>query len=109
MCFLSLSFRSGQELYRKYRKLLQVWEHLVFLVVDNGWAISVPSAMQTRSKSYGAKAKAYGMPGIKVDGNDLLAVHEVMSEALERARAGEPSFFEPGALRVNEAAAPEPI
>ena len=62
---------------------------VVFVVVDNGWAISVPSARQTGSSSYGAKADAYGMPGINVDGNDPLAVFAATKAAVERARNGE--------------------
>lgn len=74
---------------------------VVFLCQNNGWAISCPSSQQTGSESYAIKAKAYGMPGLKVDGNDLLAVHEVMSEALERARAGEgPTLIEAETYRM---------
>lgn len=62
---------------------------VVFVVIDNGWAISVPSAVQTAAKSYGTKAVAYGMPGVDVDGNDVLAVWQTVREAVERARAGE--------------------
>ena len=60
---------------------------VVFIVIDNGWAISVPSSKQTASKSYGTKAKAYGMPGFDVDGNDAVAVFSTMSEAAEHARS----------------------
>ncbi len=62
---------------------------VVFIIVDNGWAISVPSSKQTAASSYGTKAKAYGMPGIDVDGNDALASYQAVSEARERAQAGE--------------------
>jgi len=62
---------------------------VVFVVIDNGWAISVPSSKQTAASSYGAKAKAYGMPGIDVDGNDVLACFQAVAQATERARAGE--------------------
>ena len=62
---------------------------VVFVVVDNGWAISVPSSAQTASRSYGAKASAYGMPGEDVDGNDVLACMAAVDEAAERARAGD--------------------
>jgi len=61
---------------------------VVFIVIDNGWAISVPSSSQTAAKSYGTKAKAYGMPGIDVDGNDAIAVYDAVHEAAELARAG---------------------
>jgi pyruvate dehydrogenase E1 component alpha subunit len=60
---------------------------VVFIVIDNGWAISVPSSKQTAAKSYGTKAKAYGMPGFDVDGNDAVAVFATMSEAVEHARS----------------------
>ncbi len=67
-----------------------VWRApVVFVVIDNGWAISVPSAKQTAARSYGAKAAAYGMPGADVDGNDLVAVLETTRAAVARARAGE--------------------
>ncbi|MBL8601715.1 MAG: 3-methyl-2-oxobutanoate dehydrogenase [Myxococcales bacterium] len=55
---------------------------------NNHWAISVPSSAQTASASFAAKAVAYGIPGVRVDGNDALAVYTVMREAAARARAG---------------------
>jgi 2-oxoisovalerate dehydrogenase E1 component alpha subunit len=62
---------------------------------NNGWAISTPGNKQTASKSIAIKALAYGMPGIRVDGNDLLAIIAVMNDAVERARAGEgPTLIE---------------
>ena len=60
----------------------------VFFVQNNQWAISVPLAKQTAALSIAHKAIGYGMPGIRVDGNDLLACYAVMSQAAERARAG---------------------
>ena len=62
---------------------------VVFVVIDNGWAISVPSDKQTAANSYGAKAAAYGMPGFDVDGNDAIAVYDTVGAAAARARAGE--------------------
>lgn len=62
---------------------------VVFIVIDNGWAISVPSSKQTAAASYGTKAKAYGMPGIDVDGNDALACFQAVARATDRARRGE--------------------
>ena len=61
---------------------------LVFFCRNNQWAISVPSKKQTASESIAIKAKAYGFEGIRVDGNDLLAVHEVTHRAVEKARSG---------------------
>ncbi len=62
---------------------------VVFVCQNNQWSISVPFSKQTASGSVAAKAVAYGMPGVRVDGNDVLAVRAVMAEALSRARAGE--------------------
>lgn len=66
-----------------------VWQApVVFLVQNNGYAISVPLAKQSAAPSLAHKAVGYGMPGRLVDGNDALAVHEVLSEAVRRAREG---------------------
>jgi pyruvate dehydrogenase E1 component subunit alpha len=61
---------------------------VVFLCIDNGWAISVPSSSQSAARSFGSKAVAYGMPGVDVDGNDALAVHAETAAAVDRARSG---------------------
>jgi pyruvate dehydrogenase E1 component alpha subunit len=61
---------------------------LVFLCLNNQWAISLPRARQTRARTIAQKALAYGFPGIQVDGNDLLAVYAATREAVERARQG---------------------
>lgn len=60
----------------------------VFYVQNNQWAISVPLRRQTAAPSIAHKAIGYGMPGIRVDGNDVLACYAVMAEAAARARAG---------------------
>jgi 2-oxoisovalerate dehydrogenase E1 component alpha subunit len=60
----------------------------VFYVQNNQWAISVPLHSQTVAPSIAHKAIGYGMPGIRVDGNDVLACYAVMAEAAARARAG---------------------
>lgn len=61
---------------------------VIFLCQNNGYAISVPLAQQT-TVPIATKAVAYGLPGVQVDGNDILAVWSVISQALARARAGE--------------------
>jgi 2-oxoisovalerate dehydrogenase E1 component alpha subunit len=61
---------------------------VVFFCQNNGWAISVPSERQVAGGSVAARAAGYGMPGIRVDGNDVLAVYRATGEALERARTG---------------------
>jgi pyruvate dehydrogenase E1 component alpha subunit len=68
---------------------------VVLLCNNNQWAISTPLAAQTRAETLADKAVGYGMPGVRVDGGDVLAVYEATSEALFRARAGEgPTFVE---------------
>ena len=61
---------------------------VIFVCQNNHWAISVPVAKQTRSKTLAQKALAYGLPGIQVDGNDILAVYAAAQEAVQRARTG---------------------
>jgi len=68
---------------------------VIFVCQNNHWAISTPREKQTRSKTLAQKALAYGMPGLQVDGNDVLAVYAAAREAVERARSGEgPSMIE---------------
>jgi len=61
---------------------------VVFACQNNQWAISMPLSSQTRSATLAQKAVAYGMPGIQVDGNDILAVYSATAEAVSRARKG---------------------
>ncbi|MGD9212791.1 MAG: pyruvate dehydrogenase (acetyl-transferring) E1 component subunit alpha [Desulfobacteraceae bacterium] len=66
-----------------------VYQVPVILVCQNNqWAISIPRKKQTRSVTLAQKAIAYGMPGIQVDGNDVLAVYQATGEAVKRAREG---------------------
>jgi pyruvate dehydrogenase E1 component alpha subunit len=60
----------------------------VFFCQNNGWAISVPTEQQVAGGSVAARGAGYGMPGVRVDGNDVLAVYDATAEALERARTG---------------------
>jgi 2-oxoisovalerate dehydrogenase E1 component alpha subunit len=67
----------------------------VFMVQNNQYAISVPLSKQTKAPTIAHKAIGYGMPGFRVDGNDVLATYVVMRRAVERARAGDgPSLVE---------------
>jgi pyruvate dehydrogenase E1 component alpha subunit len=75
----------------------------VFLCVNNGWAISVPTAKQTASETFAQKALAYGMNTIRVDGNDVFAVYKATKEAIDRARNGDgPSFIEALTYRLGD-------
>lgn len=61
---------------------------VVFICQNNHWSISVPTHHQTASESIAIKAKAYGFPGIKCDGNDAEVVYATVSQAVARARSG---------------------
>ena len=61
---------------------------VIFVCQNNQWAISVPRSRQTHSKTIAQKALAYDIPGVQVDGNDILAVYAAAKEAVERARSG---------------------
>lgn len=73
----------------------------VFVLQNNGWAISVPTRTQTRAENLSLRAAGYGIPGVRVDGNDALATWHVTNEAVERARRGEgPTLIETVTYRV---------
>ena len=66
-----------------------VWQlPVVFVVTNNQWAISVPRKSQSAAATLAQKAIAAGIPGIQVDGNDIIAVRDAMERALEKARGG---------------------
>lgn len=81
----------------------------VFFVENNQYAYSTPLRLTSASESFAAKAVAYGMPGVKVDGTDAIAVHEATAEAVARARAGEgPSLIEGVTMRMHGHAEHDP-
>src|SRR5580765_6851595 len=68
---------------------------LILFCNNNQWAISTPLSAQTAAETLADKAAGYGIPGVRVDGADVLAVYEATREAVERARAGEgPTLIE---------------
>jgi 2-oxoisovalerate dehydrogenase E1 component alpha subunit len=60
----------------------------VFVLRNNGYAISTPESAQTRARSLASRAEGYGIPGLRIDGTDLLMVVQAVREAAERARSG---------------------
>ena len=81
----------------------------IFIVENNQYAYSTPVRMQSAVKEYAVKAQAYGMPGVTVDGTDVLAVYDATSEAVARARAGEgPSLIEGVTMRMHGHAEHDP-
>src|SRR5262245_7150218 len=74
---------------------------IVFVCVNNQWAISIPRSRQTRATTLAHRAVAYGFPGIQVDGNDLLAMVAATREAVAQARQGRgPSLIEAVTYRL---------
>ncbi|WP_083964085.1 thiamine pyrophosphate-dependent dehydrogenase E1 component subunit alpha [Shimazuella kribbensis] len=74
---------------------------VIFLVENNLYAISVPLEKQLAGGNVAERGQGYGMPGIRVDGNDVFGVYEVMKEAVERARSGEgPTLIEAVSYRL---------
>ena len=67
----------------------------IYIIENNGWAISVPRSRQSAGQTLAQKAWGYGVPGIQVDGNDPLAVYKATADAVARARSGEgPTMIE---------------
>ncbi len=67
---------------------------VVFFCENNGWAISRPAHQQTASSTIAQKAEAYGFEGVRVDGNDPIAVKQTVERAIEQAADGEPVLVE---------------
>ncbi|MFB6208808.1 MAG: pyruvate dehydrogenase (acetyl-transferring) E1 component subunit alpha [Candidatus Nanohaloarchaea archaeon] len=76
--------------------------HSIFLVQNNQYAISMPVERQTNSETLAQKAIAYGIEGVQVDGNDILAVIKAVREALEKARNGNPVLIEALTYRLED-------
>lgn len=73
----------------------------VLVCQNNHWSISVPTARQTAAKTIAVKGRAYGIPSVRVDGNDVLAMIETLEKAADRARRGEgPTFVEALTYRI---------
>ena len=74
---------------------------VVFVCQNNQWAISTPLSSQTVARSIAIKGLAFGVPSVRVDGNDILALYATIKEAVDRARAGRgPSFIEAVTYRL---------
>ena len=84
--------------------LIGVWKlPAVFVVNNNQWAISLPRSEQTASETLAQKALSAGLPGERVDGNDVVAVHDAALRALRRARAGNgPTLLECVSYRLSD-------
>jgi len=87
---------ANQGTFHESLNLAALWKlPVIFVIEDNSWAISVPKDKSTSLSRNSERAKAYGIPGVYVDGKDVVAVYEVAKEAVDRARNGEgPSLIE---------------
>ena len=80
---------ANQGAFHESLNLAALW-HLpvVFVIEDNDWAISVPRSKSTAVASNAERAAGYGIPGARIEGNDVEAIYEAAGEAVARARAG---------------------
>ncbi len=93
---------ANQGAFHESLNLAAVWNlPVVFIIEDNDWAISVPRSGSTATNSNADRAAGYGIPGVRVENNDVEAVFEAAGAAIDRARSGEgPSLIEIHTLRL---------
>ncbi|MHB1164874.1 MAG: thiamine pyrophosphate-dependent dehydrogenase E1 component subunit alpha [Candidatus Nanopelagicales bacterium] len=93
---------ANQGAFHEALNLAAMWKlPVVFLIEDNGWAISVPRSASTPIPDNAARAAAYGIVGERVEGNDVEAIYEACRRAVDRARAGEgPTLLEVHTVRL---------
>lgn len=93
---------ANQGAFHESLNLASLWRlPVVFVIEDNDWGISVSRAHSTANASNADRAAGYGMPGVRVEDNDVEAVFEAAGAAVERARAGEgPSLIEIHTVRL---------
>lgn len=101
VCFFGDGATSTGDVHEAFNWASVLKAPVVFACINNQWAISVPLKNQTGAQTFAQKAVAYGMPGIRVDGNDIFAVHKAHKDAIERARRGEgPTLIEMVSYRL---------
>ena len=87
---------SNEGTFHSTLNLAAIWKlPIVFVCENNGWAINVPASYALSVEDVSVRAVSYGIPGLTVDGTDVLAVYEVMEQAVARARSGDgPTLIE---------------
>lgn len=95
---------SNEGVWHESLNLAGVWKlPVIFLCENNGYGVSTPNAQVSAVPAIADRAVAYGMPGITVDGQDLVAVYDAVRAAVARARAGQgPSLVEATTYRYDE-------
>lgn len=93
---------TNEGVFHEALNLAAVWKlPVIFVCENNGYGISVPQWQSTSVKDISIRAKAYDMPGVTVDGNDVEAIAKVAKEAIDRARKGEgPTLIECKTYRI---------
>ncbi len=93
---------SNRGTFHEGLNLASIWKlPIVWICENNEWSVSVPASFAIATPNVADRAAAYNMPGVVVDGNDVLAVHEAVQAAIDRARAGlGPSMVEAKTYRV---------
>ena len=93
---------ANQGAFHESLNLAAVWNlPVIFVIEDNDWAISVPRDISTAGASNADRAAGYGMPGVRVEDNDVEVVFEAAGAAIDRARSGDgPSLIEVHTLRL---------
>ena len=87
---------TNQGAFHEAMNLASVWKlPVIFICENNGYGISVTLKESTSVKNISIRAKAYDMPGRRVDGNDVFEIHKALSKAINRARSSKgPSLIE---------------
>lgn len=87
---------ANQGSFHESLNLAALWKlPVIFIIEDNSWAISVPKSASTAISDNSQRAASYGIPGVRVEENDVLAVYEAAGQAIARARRGEgPTLLE---------------
>lgn len=87
---------ANQGVFHETLNIAALWDlPVIFVCEDNAWAISVPKDKSTSIMDNSQRAAAYGIPGVRIEDNDVIAVYEAAGEAVERARRGDgPTLLE---------------
>ena len=103
LCFFG-DGASSQGTFHECLNIASIWKlPIIFLCENNGYAVATPASRTVSIDDIAERARGYSMPGHVVDGQDVLAVYEVVSEAVQRARAGEgPTLIEAKTYRWEE-------
>lgn len=95
LCYLGDGGTSAEDFHVGLNFAAVYQAPVIFVCQNNQWAISTPLGLQTASETIAVKGLAYGIPSVRVDGNDVFAVYDTVKDAVERAHAGGgPTFIE---------------